>query len=176
MRTVLCGLQSPINIGMALRSVEAFDGQVFIVDTFEALNEASAVSTVSDFSCGAWQRLAPKVLSNYDFLATLDGRIVCASSDKQSVPLPRHRWQHSDILLIGNEYTGVPPLLRADADISVKIPMTEKYAPKPPSHHPIDEERAKLIANASFPVLNVAVATSILLSDAYARCSSETLV
>ena len=169
MQTVLCGLQSPINIGMLLRSAEVYGSEATIVDTFLTLRGSEAERTISDFACGAWQRGGHRIEPDYGFLSSLRGRLVCAAVESSAVPLPDFSWRTDDVLLLGNEYTGVPPLIRARAEVSVRVPMPARHLPKPPSFAPIDPERAGTIANAGMPSLNVAVAASILLSDAYMR-------
>jgi tRNA (cytidine/uridine-2'-O-)-methyltransferase len=173
MQTVLCGLQSPINIGMLLRSAEVYGSEVIIVDTFAALRGSEAERTASDFACGAWQRGGHRIESDYGFLSALRGRMVCAADEGSAVPLPDFSWRPDDVLLLGNEYTGVPPLVSARAAVSVRVPMPGRHLPKPPSFAPIDPERAGTIPNAGMPSLNVAVAGSILLADAYMRARPQ---
>lgn len=169
MHIVLCGLQSPINIGMILRSAEAYANTVTIVDTFKVLENRTSVETLSDFASGAFQRTPPRVMPDYSEIRSEGGRLVLATATGRAVPMTRFIWRSDDILLIGNEYSGVPPLLAESAEVSVRIEMPQVFAPKPPSISPIDPSRVSQIENASESALNVAVAASALIIDAHAK-------
>lgn len=171
MDIVLCGLQSPINIGMILRSAEAYSNTVTIVDTFNVLENKSSVETLSDFACGAFQRVPPQVLSDYSKVLERSGRLVQAVATGRAVPMARFDWNADDVLLIGNEYSGVPPLLAEKAAESVRIDMPRVFAPKPRSISPIDPARVGQIANATEPALNVAVAASAMMIDAHSKAA-----
>ncbi|MDJ0630064.1 MAG: TrmH family RNA methyltransferase [Rhodobacter sp.] len=169
MIVLLCGTQSPVNIGMILRSAEAFEAKVVIVDTFATLADQGARRRVSDFACGAFERLSPPVWQDYSGLDGLGGRRITAVAGGIGTPVDGFAWREDDILLIGNEYDGIPPLLADRADASIVIPMSRRHNPKPPSHRPIDASRVTQIANPGAPALNAAVAASIILSHAFAK-------
>lgn len=169
MEIVLCGLQSPINIGMILRSAEAYANTVTIIDTFNVLQSKSSIDTISDFACGAYQRVPPTVRHDYSDVRSKSTRFVLAAATGRAVSMARFSWHPDDTLLIGNEYSGVPPLLTDRADVRVRIDMPTVFAPKPPSNSPIDPARVGQISNASEPALNVAVAASAMMIDAHAK-------
>jgi tRNA (cytidine/uridine-2'-O-)-methyltransferase len=68
-------------------------------------------------------------------------RIVLMSS-KASTPLPEAKFQAGDILLMGSESAGAPPVIHERADVRIHIPMRE-----------------------GFRSLNVAVAAGIALAE-----------
>ncbi len=169
MLVVLCGLQSAINIGMILRSAEAYANPVVLIDTFSVLENSTDVPIISDFACGALQRNPPEVLEDYSTLDAHKGRLITTTTTGPSRAMAKFSWRNDDALLIGNEYSGVPPLIAEKADVRIRIAMPAVFAPKTPSVSPIDPGRVGQIANASEPALNVAVAASAMMIDAYAK-------
>lgn len=169
MLVVLCGLQSAINIGMILRSAEVYANPVVIVDTFRVLENSTHVQTISDFACGALQRTPPQVVEDYSTIDLHNGRLITTTPIGPSRPMARFDWRDDDALLIGNEYSGVPPLIAEKADVRVRIAMPAVFAPKAPSQSPIDPRRVSQIANASEPALNVAIAASAMMIDAFGK-------
>lgn len=172
MHIVLCGLQSPVNIGMILRSAEAFETGVVIVDAFRVLQASQARRTVSDFACGALERLSPPIRADYADLGDLRGRLIAAVAEGRGAPLDGFDWRGDDIVLIGNEYDGIPPLVAERAEASVSIAMSRRRHPKPPSQQPIDPSRVTQIADPAAPALNAAVAASIVMSQAFATLTA----
>lgn len=167
MLIILCGTQSAVNIGMILRSAEAFHVRPVFVDTFKTMENDDAVQTISDFACGAFERTPPEVWDDYAPLDSLPGRKIATTSGGRGRSTSGFVWRHDDILLIGNEYDGVPPLLEKRADLLLSIPMSQGHHPKPPSTVPIDKTRVTQIKNPSAPALNAAIAASILMSLAF---------
>ncbi|MBO6551345.1 MAG: hypothetical protein JJ926_10370 [Roseitalea sp.] len=168
MRLVLCGVQSPINIGMILRSAEIYRVAVLIHDAYGVFSDKGKVRTISDFGCGALQRHPPSIVKTLS-VSDLRGRLVRSDTVAGAQSHLAFEWQAGDSLLIGNEYDGVPQDLAAASHASVTIPMPPGHFPKPESFDPIDSERAARIARQGMPSLNTAVAASAMISAAYAR-------
>lgn len=157
---------------MILRTAEVYRGKVTIIDSFGVTGDEGKWRTIADFACGALERLAPDVWSDYAMLPKLPGRLVNTAASGRAEPMTGFRWRPDDALLIGNEYTGVPSRLAEFAQNSVRIEMPRGYYPKPPAYSPIDPARASQIANAAAPSLNVAVAASVLLIAAHNQLST----
>ena len=173
MIVIMWGLQSPINVGMILRSAETFDCTCRFYDRSGVFNSAKNIETISDFSCGAYQRKGLEVLKTpEEALAGLSGRLVATTTDRAAVPVEEMEWQPDDALLVGNEYDGLPADLLARADARIRIPLPDNYLPKPPSASPIAPARGRGVL-AGAPSLNVAVATSIFCYLAYLRSSGN---
>lgn len=170
MRALLWGLQSPINIGMILRSAEVFGVAVVVHDVHAVFDDPARLRTISDFACGALQRVPPRRIGPQSI--TEDSRLVATSLEPGATPLPDFRFALSDCLILGNEYDGVPADLVARADIRLRIPMPEGFLPKPPSHNPIDPSRTLPVAHDGRPNLNVAAAAAILFYAAWAQLFS----
>lgn len=168
MRLVLCGVQSPINIGMILRSAEIYKVPVLIYDAHGVLRDDAKMRTISDFACGALQRCPPTIVQSLG-VADLDGRLVRSDTAPDAQNHLDFAWRPDDNLLIGNEYDGVPPELAAASQASVTIPMPPGHVPKPQSFNPIDPDRAAQIARHGMPSLNTAVAASAIVAAAYAN-------
>lgn len=168
MRLILCGVQSPVNIGMILRSSEIYRVHVCIWDIHGVMTNADKVTTVSDFACGALQRSPPEITKDWKRAVLLEDRCIATDIDPNCPHHTAFQWLETDQILIGNEYDGVPEELLAKATHKVTIPMPQGYFPKPASHSPIDPSRKLPPASSGQPSLNAAVAASILLSTAYA--------
>lgn len=169
MKLVLCGLQSPINIGMILRTAELFGNRITFVDTYSVQCDDESMKVISDFACGALERTGFESLNGYDELGTGGSRLIATVASNKAKRHSDFVWRQSDIILIGNEYTGVPESLRASASEEVGIRMPNVYLPKPTSNSPIDPTRVQQIANPGEPALNVAVAASILIVTAFEK-------
>lgn len=167
MRLVLCGVQSPINIGMILRSAEIYRVPVLIHDAYGVFPDQGKARTISDFACGALQRFPPTIVPTLG-VADLEGRLVRSDIDANAQNHLDFAWRPDDNLLIGNEYDGVPQELSEASEVSVTIPMPPGHFPKPASFVPIDAERATRIARQGAPSLNTAVAASAIVAAAYA--------
>lgn len=167
MRLILCGVQSPINIGMILRSAEIYHTPVSIWDRFGVLADREKLRTISDFACGALQRSPPFVTDDWS-AATTGGRCIATDISGDCIPHTSFIWRETDQILVGNEYDGVPQEAIASVEATVTIPMPDGYFPKPTSASPIDPTRSAPPRSAGQPSLNAAVAASILISTAYA--------
>ena len=171
----LHSLQSPINIGLILRSAELFDAQVWLYDGHEALTSSEAKLTVSDFACGAAERSPIKILPLPLELPSHGFRSIVTSLSADAEPLCEFIRKENDIICIGNEYDGVPHYLSGCADHLLTIPLPRKFLPKPPSKFPIDPSRKSPPTGDGRPSLNTAVATSIILMDWYQKSSNTSL-
>ncbi len=170
MQLLLWALQSPINIGMILRSAEVYQTAVSVYDRSNAFARPDAAIVISDFACGALQRRPPRLVQDpAEILGGVRGRTIATAITPDATPLPQFVFAHDDVVLIGNEYDGLPPKVLRDADVRLHVPMPPGYLPKPPSRSPIDPLRASQVHNDGQPNLNVAVATSIVLYHAYLR-------
>tara|TARA_R110002020_G_scaffold6361_2_gene26853 strand:- start:2276 stop:2815 length:540 start_codon:yes stop_codon:yes gene_type:complete len=170
MYILLCGLQSPINVGMILRSAEVYGHTVAINDPFGLFDDAEKLRTISDFACGALQRRPPRVVSDpLDLVGGTTGRCVATTVLGSARQAQDFDWRGDDLVLIGNEYDGLGAALMERADSRVMIPMPPGYLPKPKSFTPIDSNSS--VSHDGAPSLNTAVATSILCFLSYLRSS-----
>jgi tRNA G18 (ribose-2'-O)-methylase SpoU len=168
LRLLLCGLQSPINIGMILRVAETYRFDVAVYDQYGVLDDPDKLNTVKDFSCGAatrrpWQKIADD--AGLDRLLA-GRRLVATSIDSGSCPLPRHPFIRGDVVALGNEYDGLPDHMIARAGSILHIPMPPGWAPKPKALRPIDPARSG-VARDGQPSLNVAMAAAIICYAAF---------
>jgi tRNA G18 (ribose-2'-O)-methylase SpoU len=140
---LLYDLRSPINIGMILRLAETFQLQVSIFDPALVLRDEARLNTISDFACGALQRRPPRMLVGSVQLRKLRRgvRLVATTIEGKASALPEFAWRHTDILVLGNEYDGLPADLVASAEARLHIPMPDRYVPKPKSLALIDPTR-----------------------------------
>jgi tRNA G18 (ribose-2'-O)-methylase SpoU len=166
---LLYDLRSPINIGMILRLAETFQLQVSIFDPAHVLRDEARLRTISDFACGALQRRPPRMLAGAVQLRQLRRgvRLIATTIEGKASALPEFEWQNTDVLVLGNEYDGLPADLVASAEARLHIPMPDGYVPKPKSLAPIDPTRVAPVANDAKPNLNVAVAAGILCYTRY---------
>ncbi len=160
----LYGIQSPINIGMILRVTETYHVSTHIFDENAVLQNPDKLKTVKDFSTGAFDRRPPNFLTGKDDLLHLAhrGRIICTSIEAGATPLNRFIWRENDIVLLGNEYDGLPESLMANADALLHIPMPPGWTPKSKSHSPIDPNRTETVSRDGTPNLNVAMSAGII--------------
>lgn len=172
MFVVLCGVQSPTNTGLILRTAEIYQGQVMVLDRFHVFENKTSVEKISDFACGAYQRKPPKFL-DYLEQTRQSGvtRLIAANMSEESIDYNQFDWKPGDAVVVGNEYSGLSEDELSKCDAHVKIPMPPTYVPKPVSASPIDPRGIERIASFGAPSLNVAVAASILLADAYVTIS-----
>ena len=161
---LLYELQSPINIGMILRVAETYGVDVAILGSSGVLGDASKRRTISDFACGALERKGFTALESEAMLAAWANgrRLVATSIDPRSVPLPEFRFEHGDVVILGNEYDGLPASLAERCSMSLHIPMADVWTPKPPSSSPIDPSRVAPVSHDGQPNLNVAMAGAIV--------------
>lgn len=161
---LLDNLQSPINIGQCARVAEIFGMGLYIRDQRDLLKNFETLQTISDFSCGAWQRKkahiwegAEDVIGKYK-----DGRVIATCLQKDAVRLHDFEFENNDLVVFGNEYDGLEQDLIERADAKVYIQMPKIYLPKPFSHKPIDPSRGSEVNQNGIPNLNVAVAAGIV--------------
>ncbi|WP_395645935.1 TrmH family RNA methyltransferase [Terricaulis sp.] len=168
-RVLLYGLQSPINIGMALRVAETFQVPIGLYDPSAVLENADKLKTVRDFGCGALERAAYGAVSGPEALTKLakTGRIVATTVVEGAQPLPQFKFKHSDIVLIGNEYDGLPAEVERLCVAAVHIPMANVWTPKPKSESPIDAARTTTVARDGTPSLNAAMSAGIVCYSAF---------
>jgi tRNA (cytidine/uridine-2'-O-)-methyltransferase len=166
---LLWQLQSPINVGMILRLAETFRAPVYVYDPAGVLSDGARRDTVSDFACGALERHPPEAVTGIGALAGLrrGRRLIATTIEPGAVPLTEFTWRAGDLVAIGNEYDGLPAAVTADADARLWIPLPDVYVPKPRAHAPIDPLRAEGVARDGTPNLNAAMATAIIVYDAY---------
>lgn len=163
----LNNLQSPINIGMALRVAETYRTQVLAYDPSGVLADASKSKTISDFACGALQRCGVELIDDPEEVFTRAGRVVATTIEDRSVALPDFEFHPSDIITIGNEYDGLPAAFTARAAAALRIPMADVFTPKPASHTPIDAARTAPVARDGKPNLNAATSAGIIVYTAW---------
>ena len=76
--------------------------------------------------------------------------------------LPRFAFQLGDVVVLGNEYDGLPEATARLCGARLRIPMADVWTPKPRSSAPIDPARVAAVARDGLPNLNVAMASSII--------------
>ena len=174
-RLLLWGLQSPINIGMLLRVAESYRVPVGILGSAAVRNDVGAMATVGDFACGALQRAGFESLANEADIARWRGnnRLVATDTDRGTTALSDFRFEPGDIVMLGNEYDGLPADIAARADHRLTIPMADVWTPKPRSLSPIDPNRVAPVARDGQPNLNVAIAGAIICYAAYLQAVAD---
>lgn len=163
---LLHSLQSPINIGMILRSAEAYGQSVVICDTHNVVEDN--LSTIADFACGALGRRPPIVETCFEACQPhVKGRLLATGFDQNAVPLNFATWKDSDCIVFGNEYEGLPRPVLDLADAQIWVPMPSQKLPKPTSASPIDPSRTEGVSNNGQPTLNVAATAVIIAHNIY---------
>jgi tRNA G18 (ribose-2'-O)-methylase SpoU len=164
---LLHSLQSPINVGMILRSAEVYGQAVMILDTHK-LMRGDKLQIVADFACGALGRRPPIVETQ--LAACLDrvkGRLIGTGFGPSATPLQHMSWKPGDCVILGNEYDG----LRADEiqrlQTTVWVPTPDKHLPKPRSTNPIDPNRTGGVRNDGGTSLNVAATAAIIAYEMF---------
>ena len=168
---VLCGLQSPINIGMILRAAETFDVRVCIVGSDSVIQSADKKKIISDFSCGALDRVGYRRIEKISNIREIFNgySIIGTSIEEGATMLPNFKFSRNSVVIVGNEYDGLPQEIAEICSVLISIPMAKVWTPKPPSHDPIDPLRKAPVARDGRPNLNVAVASSIICYDWFLR-------
>lgn len=159
---LLDNLQSPINIGQCARVAEIYGMDLYIRDQRNLLKNLETLQTVSDFSCGAWQRKKAQILESTGDTLRKTGRVIATCLQEDAVRLHDFEFENNDLIMFGNEYDGLEPDLIARADAKVYIQMPQIYLPKPFSRKPIDPSRSSEVNQNGIPNLNVAVAAGIV--------------
>ncbi len=168
---LLYGLQSPVNIGMALRIAESFCFKASILDLDGVLEDPEKLATAGDFACGAMSRQACRRLGGARALADLrrGRRFIATSIGRNATPLTEFHFLTGDLIALGNEYDGLPDEVVAGADALLHVPTPEVWLPKEKAHSPIDPQRTAPVARDGEPSLNVAVTAGIVCYAAYAK-------
>jgi len=134
------------------------------------LRDQNLVKQRFDFSCGAAARWGFRRITDEIVLTALrrGRRLIATSIEADSRALPDHRFQPADLIVLGNEYDGLPDDIVAGADLALRVPMPAVWTPKPPSGNPIDPRRTAPVARDGKPNLNVAMAAGIICYSAFA--------
>lgn len=160
---LLYELRSPINVGMILRVAETYGVAVSVIRVTDMLAHDGTRKTISDFACGALERKGYDSLAGLSSLPRLtERRVIATSIEPGSISLAEFRFARGDVLLLGNEYDGLPTDVAAACQTRLRIPMADVWTPKPPSHTPIDPARSGPVARDGMPNLNVALAAGII--------------
>lgn len=161
---LLDDLQSPINIGQCARTAEVYGIELFIDDPRRITSDPRGVATISDFSCGAWQRRAFKAVGGAAAFVRgyAQGRVVATCVSADAAPLPGFEFRPHDLVVFGNEYDGLSAEVMAQADANLYVPMPDVWVPKPRSTRPIDPRRRPGVRRNGVPNLNVAVTAGIV--------------
>jgi tRNA(Leu) C34 or U34 (ribose-2'-O)-methylase TrmL len=103
---LLFAVQSPINIGMALRVAEAYGFYVSIFDRHGVLDDREKLKTAEDFACGSFSRRGLERLSDLAAVARhrQGRRLIVTSVLPGACSLPHLQFQPRDIVVLGNEY------------------------------------------------------------------------
>jgi len=175
MRLLLWEIQSPINFGMLLRVAETYRVPVGALGSNRVFGDAGHNAIVSDFACGALTRRGFTALADPAAADAWRGgaRLVATSIDRDAVALSEFRFQPGDVVVLGNEYDGLPDEVVAAADQKIVIPMAQVWTPKPRSVSPIDPARVAPVTRDGEPNLNVAVAGAIICYAAYVQAVAE---
>ncbi|NDE90399.1 MAG: hypothetical protein EB059_04565 [Alphaproteobacteria bacterium] len=168
---LLYDLQSPVNLGQILRVAETFQIPVQVYDPRSILTDANHYPTISDFSCGAYDRLTSARLLNAERLKdTLQSkRIIATALTDKAITLPQYVFQDGDVILLGNEYDGLPQSVMDNAAEKLYIPLPSANLPKPRSFSPIDKTREESVAAEGIPNLSVSMTAAIIAYEIYAQ-------
>lgn len=138
---ILDGILDPYNLGAIFRSAAAFNVSLVIL---REDRQAPITNVVYKVSAGAMEHLFISQVKNINQTIDIlkeEGFWVFASSDHGAKSMYEIDYPNKVALIVGNEGKGIAHLTMQKADFSVKIPL-----------------------NGPLPCLNVASATSILLS------------
>jgi len=163
---ILENLQSPINLGMILRTAEVYQVRVGVLDPHGVLS-GDRLATVADFACGALGRNPPYVARGEDDLVDwAPGRIIATSLEFGESP-QTFGWRADDCIVLGNEYDGISEAMTRRTNGAIRIPLPSAFLPKPKSISPIDPDRTAPVRNDGTPSLNVAAAAAVILAYRY---------
>ncbi len=164
---VLYDLSSPINIGQILRVCETFKIRVGLFDPRGIVDAPEKRKVVSDFACGALERagVAPFDLE----AAAAAGRLIATTTQGRTSALPRFRFEPTDVVLIGNEYDGLPREVMRRAAKRLRIPMPNVHTPKPASSAAVDADRQGFAVASGAPVLSAAMTAGVIAYTIYAK-------
>ena len=161
---LLWNLQSPINLGMILRLAETYRVSVTVAHGNALLDNNEKMKTVGDFACGALQRVGFERMDGSMDPLTIMGhrRLISTTVEAGAIALPDFNFGPDDMIILGNEYDGVPASVERAAAARIRIPMGDVWTPKPPSLKPIDPTRVATVVRDGMPNLNVAMAAGII--------------
>jgi tRNA G18 (ribose-2'-O)-methylase SpoU len=167
---LLYGVQSPVNIGMILRVAEVYQFKVSILDLHGVLKDRQKLDSLEDFACGAISRRGLHRLDDPAMVRRLRSgrRLIATSIGPDAVPLPQFPFAMGDLVVLGNEYDGLPDDILAGADARLHIPSPPAWLPKERSHSPIDPSRTAPVNRDGQPSLNVAMTAGVVCYAAYA--------
>lgn len=170
---LLVDVRSPINFGMILRLAETFAAPVAAYDPSGVLDSSEKLRTISDFACGAWERIGAGRIDDpivfMDDMRQRKRRLIATAIDGDTTPLRSFRFRRGDVVLLGNEYDGLSETLRMRCDATLQIELADVWTPKPKSFAPIDPTRTLPVANDGKPNLNVAIAAGVICHAAFAQ-------
>lgn len=172
---LLYGLQSPINVGSVLRVSETFGISVDIWDEAGLFADPVKRDCIADFSCGAIDRGAFRLLGQCPEGTAETGRLIATSLAEDAVLLTEFHFLAGDRVAIGNEYDGLPKTFINAANLRLRIPMADVWTPKPVSRHPIDPSRAPRDTDDGAPVLSAAMAAGIIGYTAFIQSCADRL-
>lgn len=138
---ILDGILDPYNLGAIFRSAAAFNVSLVIL---REDRQVPITNVVYKVSAGAMEHLFISQVKNINQTIDIlkeEGFWVFASSDHGAKSMYEIDYPNKVALIVGNEGKGIAHLTMQKADFSVKIPL-----------------------NGPLPCLNVASATSVLLS------------
>ncbi|HXO67424.1 MAG TPA: TrmH family RNA methyltransferase [Bradyrhizobium sp.] len=169
-RLLLWDIQSPINFGMLLRLAETYRVPVAAYG-----RDHTSSTTARDFACGALERAGLRLLPDISSLGAWqgNGRLIATTIEAGSESLLDFRFLPDDVIVLGNEYDGLPPELERSAHVRLTIPMADVWTPKPRSASPIDPTRVAPVSRDGSPNLNVAMAGGIICYAAHARALQD---
>ncbi len=163
---LLADIQSPINIGQILRTCQAYRHPLVYVYDPRRVFEGHP-KEVHDFSCGAIDRLKLERVNDLsDFLDSYPGRKIATYLHKDSIPLGQFEFQQHDLILFGNEYTGLDERIVNLCNEQLVINLPSGQMPKSPSNSPIDSG-VSFIKSEGTPCLNVAASAAIIAYQLY---------
>jgi tRNA G18 (ribose-2'-O)-methylase SpoU len=159
---LLYNVRSGVNLGQIMRTLEQFQVWLRIYDP-DGVWARVDQKTVSDFSCGALWRFEDIFVKDFEaFRKSHEGRVIVTCLDDEAVPLDEFKLREDDVIVMGNEYDGVPPEVIAAADVKLYIPLPKGFIPKSRSFSPIDPSRTESVNQNGVPNLSVSISTGIV--------------
>lgn len=163
-RFLLYDIQSAVNLGQVLRLAETLRIDLEIFDPRNLLGDTENYKIVSDFSCGAFDRLVRTKLLDRTRLDTSlgHGRLIATCVGKDAAGLPDFCFADDDLVLFGNEYDGLPEEILARAPVKLYVPLPPAVLNKPRSYMPIDPVRKEGVGSEGVPSLSVSATCAIV--------------
>lgn len=158
---LLSDITYPMNIGGAIRTQHVLGGgDLYIHDPRGIL--AAQQEEVHRFSSSIFDLREFKVIDDLIvFLQQFPGRKIATGLSKESIPLPDFQFKPGDLILFGNERTGLQQEIVDICDSSVIIPMLGTPYTKV-DYHPGEP----ITGVGEYPSLNVSIAHAILTYSA----------